>query len=196
MEMKTKRLASLLAASGLAVIGGIGLGVAQGDSAVPAVSANTQSRVTDTDSAQARAFGVLRRTQQASDGIATTAKGPFGANLNLARRVMSEAGEVRVVPADDDYLCLRGEDSVGSVWTCTPTAVAANGRLVLSVRTPGEASVPLYGLVPDGVKTVALTDAAGVRKLPVTDNVYGAIADEPTSVEYTDANGTESVQVP
>jgi hypothetical protein len=196
MKVTKNRLASLLAVGGLAVVGGAGIGVAQGDPAAPIVSANTQARVTAIGADQASAFGILRRDQRASDAIATNAKGPFGANLTLARRVTGDAGDVRVVPANDDYLCLRGEDSVGSVWTCTPTDVAEAGRLVLSLRTPGSSSVPVYGVVPDGVKSVTLTDATGTRALAVDNNVYTVVADSPTSVEYSDGSGTETVRVP
>jgi hypothetical protein len=190
------RLSTALAVAGVAFTGAIGIGAAEGQSTVEPPSAETQPRAMAVDPVQAQAFEVLRRPQRDSDALPGKVKGPFGANLDLARRVSGPAGDVRVVPASDGQLCLRAEDGSGSAWTCVSTARAKAGLLMLTLRGEGVADVNLYGLVPDGIRSVSLQDASGSRQLSVLDNVYTAISSDPKTLSFDGGSGAQTVSVP
>lgn len=133
--------------------------------------------------AESARFAVLRAPHGAADAIDPIhpGSGPMGANPALARTVREprgglSAGLVAVVPARG-AVCLRvpfGHQV--AQWWCQRTALAARGHLLMAVRPAGRlrASMQLLiGLVPDGVRSVLVRAAHGVRRIvAVRRNVY------------------------
>jgi hypothetical protein len=142
---------------------------------------------------EAARFAILRSPHSSADAFVPlrAGSGPFGANPALARavrepRVGLSSGLVSVVPARG-AVCLRVP--VGVVlaqWWCQPTAAAARGLLLGAVRPGGPLRASnqlIVGLVPDGVRSVVITAARGVRRrVGVIDNVYDTQIFAPESV--------------
>ena len=143
---------------------------------------------------QAEGFAILRRPQSEADLLpadrvdqlergAVAAR--CGLNAGLARRALTQIGEVWVVPGNE-HVALVADGGA----TCAQTEIAAQQGLVLwGSSVDMRPNVVAHGLVPDGVAEVTLF-AAGepVRFLapraeptlvPVTlavkENVYGAM---------------------
>ena len=154
----------------------------------------TSPEVRSVPAAQAAAFAILRRPLRASDAFEAIrpGAGPLGANPALARTVREPAGGlsagiVSVVPANG-ALCLRVPFSFdgGAQWFCQPLAAAREGRLIMALRPAGPLRAGeqlLVGLVPDGVRTVTVTAAAGSpRTVPVRSGVYDVQLSTPRRV--------------
>jgi hypothetical protein len=169
---------SVAAAAGLssALSAGTGTPVVRPRAALP--------EVRTVPAAEAAAFAILRQPLHASDAFAQIhpGAGPDGANPNLARTLREpagglSAGTVSVVPADG-WVCLR-VPFVGiraAQWWCQTLAQARAGRLLMALRPAGPLRASdqlLIGLVPDGVRSVTITAAGGVRRVvAVRENVY------------------------
>jgi hypothetical protein len=138
-------------------------------------------------------FAILRRPRREADAFVPlrAGSGPLGANPALARSVREpraglSSGIVSVVPARR-AICLRVPVG-GAVaqWWCQPTAATVRGELLGAVRPSGplRASYQLIvGLVPDGVRSVQITAAHGIRRtVAVRHNVYDVQIFAPQSV--------------
>jgi hypothetical protein len=144
---------------------------------------------------QAESFAVLRRPQRENDRLPEGRWGEFevgrrarrGLNPALARRVTTPAGEVWVIPGDG-YISL----DLGGRMTCNPTEHAARQGMVTwtSRRSTGQGIV--HGLIPDGVEEVTLITAADTSSIVrVSENVYGAVLDQPfKSLRFSGPTGT------
>ncbi len=142
---------------------------------------------------EAARFAILRAPRSASDAIdpVRAGAGPLGANIALARSVREprgglSAGLVFVVPARG-AVCLRVPFShLLAQWWCQHTAAAASGRLLMAVRPGGPLRASnqlIIGLVPDGVPSVLVTAAGGVRRsVAVRRNVYETQIYAPRSI--------------
>jgi hypothetical protein len=130
---------------------------------------------------QAESFAILRRRQLESDRLPRSrwqefdlgAMGHLGLNSALARRAVTPAGDVWVVPGSG-YLCL----AVAGGMTCNSTDSAARRGMVTwtSRRSTGQGIV--QGLVPDGVEEITLVTADNASTaVQVSENVYGAVLD-------------------
>jgi hypothetical protein len=147
--------------------------------------APTLTEVRAVPPAEAAAFAILRRPLRATDVFAAVhpGSGPVGANPSLARTLNEpigglSVGVVSVVPANG-WVCLRVPFAQGGAqWWCQTLALARMGKLVLALRPAGPLRAGeqlLVGLVPDGVRTVTVSGAGGVRHtVPVRSNVYDA----------------------
>jgi hypothetical protein len=134
--------------------------------------------------AEAAAFAILRRPLRRSDAFAQIHRGagPAGANPDLARTLREpagglSAGSVSVVPAAAS-VCLRAPfvGATAAQWWCQPLAQARQGRLLMALRPAGPLRASnelLIGLVPDGVRSVTVSAAGGLRRtVAVRENVY------------------------
>lgn len=142
---------------------------------------------------EAALFAILRRPRTAADAFTAVraGAGPDGANPSLARSVREPAsalsrGLVSVVAARGG-VCLRVPVGTRlSQWWCQHTALAARGLLLMASRPPGRlraSNQVIVGLVPDGVRSVVIAAAGGVRRVvDVHDNVYDAQIYAPVSV--------------
>jgi hypothetical protein len=91
-----------------------------------------------------------------------------GLNSALARRAVTQIGDVWVVPGNG-YLALVVAGGVG----CTETGVVAEKGTMVWTSDDGQGIV--HGLVPDGVTEVTLVDSRNAAaSVLVRDNVYGA----------------------
>jgi hypothetical protein len=148
------------------------------------------------DASQAGAFGVLRTSQQSGDALDPGGGAPFGANGELARAVRTPEGTVRVVPGNG-WLCLRAEDSVGSVWTCGPNEQVEVTGLLLTLRDPeGDSPSTVYGLVPDQIDGAVLRSAGAEDQLEISQNVFAGRVKAPDSVTLSSPQGKVTVNVP
>lgn len=124
-----------------------------------------------------------------SPGIANA-----GGNRELTRAVAVPSGRKLYVTPASGQVCLSDvlQNSCGS------TSNASAGYLVeLEICAPGLANGQsrIFGLVPDGVTSVAV-QGAGSTRASVTDNVYDAeISGAPSGVSFTNAAGVEQ-QIP
>jgi hypothetical protein len=143
--------------------------------------------------AEAASFAILRRPLRSTDAFAAVhaGSGPVGANPALARTLSEpksglSVGAVSVVPANG-WVCLRVPLAKGGAqWWCQTLALAQRGKLVMALRPAGPLRAGeqlLVGLVPDGVRTVTVTAAGGVRRsVPVRSNVYDVQIYAPQSI--------------
>jgi len=163
---------------------GISSVLSQGASTPIARTQAPPREVRTVPAAQAAAFAILRQPLRRSDAFAQIhpGAGPAGANPNLARTLHEpvgglSAGSVSVVPARGS-LCLRAPfvGALAAQWWCQPIAQARQGRLLMALRPAGPLRAGnelLIGLVPDGVRSVTVTAAGGVRRtVAVRENVY------------------------
>lgn len=197
----------------LAISAALAVGVAKltaGGPAAPTPNAATPdvAEVQSVPAREAALFGVLRSPRTSADEFVPLREGagPLGANPALARTVHEprrglSAGVVSVVPARG-AICMRVPyGRVLAQWWCQRTGLAARGLLLSAVRPGGRlrASEQLViGLVPDGVRTVVVTAAHGVRRVvAVRENVYETqIFDPHRVVIRLPAGGTVSYAAP
>lgn len=106
----------------------------------------------------------------------------FGINARLARQVAVRDGRGVWLLPGNGFVCigLRGAHDTGMGQGCNTADAARAGAL-----TAGD-GVNVFGIVPDGVRSVAVTDAdTGLRHdEQVTDNVY-ELAYKPATVSLT-----------
>ncbi len=168
-----------------------------GAGTTPPASADAPRMIDRSADEQTANFAVLRRQTAAEDDPGTGPKGPFGANLRLARRVATGAGVVRVVPANG-AMCLRADTRTGAAWACVSTADARTGRLILSLREPGAtATEAVFALVPDDARDVSAGTAGAKSNVVVESNVVALADTEADTLSFTDAGGQQrSVLLP
>lgn len=143
---------------------------------------------------QAESFAILRRPRIESDrlpaGHGETFEGGLigrcGLNPDLARRAVTQLGEVWVVPGSG-YIALV----VGGI-VCDRTPVAARQGMVTWTSDSGALQDLVHGLVPDGVSEVCLRAANDASTtVAVNDNVYGTVLDgHLRSVRFVGPAGT------
>jgi hypothetical protein len=138
-------------------------------------------KLVEVSAQQAESFAVLRRPQRQSDRLPESRWEAFevgmrarrGLNPALARRVITPAGDVWVVPGNG-HISL----AVDGGTTCNRTEHAARRGMVTwtSRRSTGQGIV--HGLVPDGVEEVTLNTATDTSTtIRIDENVYGAVLD-------------------
>lgn len=200
--MKTSNWAPIvgatIAAAALAAtaVGSTSDGTQDGARATPP-PADSAAMVSQSPSDQAATYAVLKREKRASDDPGTGPKGPFGSNLELARKVQTSAGTVRVVPANE-AICLRADTKTGSAWACTSTADAKAGRLILSMRRPGsQVTEAVFALIPDEVRSVAADVGDAKPRISVTDNIAALESTTADALVITDVDGAQrSILIP
>lgn len=135
-------------------------------------------KVTAVSAQQAESFAILRRPQAEGDRMPESRRtafaggmiGRLGLNPALARRAMTQLGEVWVVPGNG-YIAL----DVGGMG-CDRTEVAASRGMVTWTSASGGLQDLVHGLVPDGVEEVTLLAVNNASTtVIVNENVYGAI---------------------
>jgi hypothetical protein len=129
---------------------------------------------------QAESFAILRRLQIEGDRLpqahGDTREGGLigrcGLNPELARRALTELGDVWVVPGNG-YIALV----VGGM-VCNRTEIAARQGMVTWTSGSNASQDLVHGLVPDGVSEVSLFAVNGEsRTVTVADNVYATALD-------------------
>ena len=200
-----------LALIAVLLLGGSAAGIAVADSLSPASIGNrVLPDVGAIDPTITATLGVFRRPEASSDVPPTaTVKAAgfivehFGANPALSRLalVTSQGIPVYLSPAQDGA-CLF--DSTGSSALCATTAQIQAGQATggdgCSPDLPSD-QVEIAGIVPDGAKNATLTLSNGTTEpLAVKNNVYIVRTDRsaplPTTVQWTTADGPQSVEAP
>jgi hypothetical protein len=138
----------------------------------------TRPKVAMISAEQAESFAILRRPQIESDQLpksygeafAGGVIGRCGLNPELARRGVTQLGDVWVVPGNG-YIALV----VGGL-VCNRTEIAARQGMVTWTSDSDPPQDLVHGLVPDGVREVALLATNDTSTaVAVNDNVYGTV---------------------
>jgi hypothetical protein len=154
-----------------------------------------------------RAFSVLGRPQVRGDalpaGRTTNAPAYYADQIHHVASTVALGGVAKPAPAEvyiaggvDDRVCLivlpPSSAGSGPAGVCQSASMAAEGKTFLTMERNGGADVDVFGVVPDGVRTVKLTLADGrVSELPVIDNVYSATVPAPMrELTFTGPQGT------
>lgn len=152
-------------------------------------------------------FSVFRRPAGPADQMPPATRNALaaataaaGVNLDDARAVAaSGTGAVWAIPGPQQA-CLAQPDPIdGFAVSCALIDQAAHGHLWTGLNgLPGQAAgdVQLAILVPDGVQTVTAVATDGTNHTTsVTDNVAFADLSNAQSVQFNDADGTETIPV-
>jgi hypothetical protein len=164
----------------------------------------SEPAVQSVDASAASGFGFLRAAQTAADrlpaAVAAVAHLPYGANVELSRRVAwSDGAEVYAIPGRD-FICTVVPNADGATAGCQPTDAILTGKgtgpaLIHSAKTDA-----VYAVVPDGVSGVTLGLASGKTiDVPVQNGGYYAevpTSDAPRTISYDGPNGAVTQQVP
>jgi hypothetical protein len=138
------------------------------------------AKVAAVSAEQAESFAILRRPQVESDWLPESQWeifdggliGRCGLNPDLARRAVTPAGDVWVVPGRGHIGLYMGD------LGCDRTEVAARRGMVTWTSLRSGLQDLVHGLVPDGVEEVTLLAANHASTtVVVNDNVYGAVLD-------------------
>jgi hypothetical protein len=164
----------------------------------------SEPAVQSVDATTADSFGFLQRAQTAADrvpvSVAAAAQLPYGANVELSRRVASGDGAVVYAVPGRDFICTVVPDADGATAGCQTTDSIEKGNgtgpaLIQSAKTDA-----VYAVVPDGVKSVTLGLESGKTiDVPVQDGGYYVevpTSDAPQTIAYDGPNGAVTQQVP
>jgi hypothetical protein len=174
------------------------------DAERPAAAPATTHGVTP---ALARSLAVLDRGVTASDALPAMWKRQIesndaapGALLDQARRVAAgrKDSSTWVIPAGSKVCLAQAENGAFSV-NCSDLAEIRDGALATGTGSAlGTApdQVRVLGLLPDGVRDVAVLTADGNRQpVAVTENVYDALAPKQgAQLTWSDASGKPHVE--
>lgn len=189
------------------VVLGIGVvsvaAIAASDDAIRPPDASEQA-VATVEPVAADSFDFLNEQQTDADrvpaNIAANVRLPYGANVELSRRVAWGNGtEVFAIPGRG-FICTIVPNPDGSTGGCQPTDAIASGvnsgpALVHSAKID-----QVYAVVPDGVESVTLGLESGKTvDVAVQDGGYYAevsTEDPARTVSYGGPNGAVTQQVP
>ncbi|HEX8074410.1 MAG TPA: hypothetical protein VF545_05465 [Thermoleophilaceae bacterium] len=158
---------------------------------------------------QAAVTGELLRPQTTSDKVPLEIArkladgGQYGVNVEFARRA-ARVGRADIWLAPGDRaICLIATDlrgiKGGFSVDCQPPAKVATGNLyvtLISGRDPEVGQTTVFGVVPDGVPRVTVTDDDGSRRVvPVSRNVYAARGGRARWVEFDTRAGHQRTRV-
>ncbi len=141
-----------------------------------------------------------RIPQATAEQIATHI--PFGANLDLSKRVAWNGDTTVYAVPGRDYICLVVPNADGATTGCLPPQLIADGTRIGPALIRSDASVALYAVVPDGVRSVTLGLESGKTiDVPVQNGGYYVevpTSDEPKTISYDGPGGavTQDVRVP
>lgn len=177
----------------LVVVGALSAGVfASGTNNTPATPPLRATPVGTVDPALAAAYGVLRRSQSASDIPSREDPGAMkeGANLQLARRVAATPGDDVYLAPSSNGACLLS--SAGREVGCFALGLLLSGddaaSIICAPSLPA-GQIEVYGLLPDGASQARIVLADGsAAPLTVANNFYSYTAPKsaslPVAVEW------------
>lgn len=136
-------------------------------------------QVTTIDESAQQAMEVLDEPREPSDAMPTnvaeaideTAK--FGMNPDLSRESIDTlSNDVYVIPAHD-HICSSLTVGDGANLSCAETADVAAGKVGPTTVTLGGGAIAIYGIVPDGVRSVTVdTGTSGASTVETSNNAY------------------------
>lgn len=115
------------------------------------------------------------------------------ANPKLAREVGGK--RIYLGQMGNGFICMSVAGSEGRVTTaCQTPETISQGHLWLGVGGTAESEERIYGVAPDGVSDVLLTQAGGEnRDARVVNNIYASPQGSPTArIEWTGGNGAKA----
>lgn len=153
-------------------------------------------QVTEVEPEAEEAVSLLEEQRSAADVVPAEVaemveeKVDFGTNADLARLAVGNVShEVFVVPGRD-RVCLAFTIEDGASFNCPSTDDIAAGKAGPTTIALAGGTTGVFGIVPDGVETVALyTDGPGVINVPIDDNVYYTAVPAGVMVQRLDYTG-------
>jgi hypothetical protein len=117
----------------------------------------------------------------------------FGRNPHLARLSIGNAtNAVYLVPAHD-HVCVVLTDAEGASVACPSTEDIARGQAGPGTAGLADRDIAIYGVVPNGVKSVLVnTDGSSTIEMPTENNAYYTVVPAGTpirTVSYTGPSG-------
>jgi hypothetical protein len=174
--------------------------VAQDDDGTPVAPGGDVAQVTAVESTARQAASVLERSRHASDELPDEvmeridAEPRFGMNPGLARRaIASPSSSLYLVPANG-HVCAALTVGEGASLSCPETVDLAAGQSSAATVLLAGGAIAIYGLVPDGVETVAVdTSYDGLEQAEVTGNAYMAVVPGGTELDSVTYDGPSGV---
>jgi hypothetical protein len=163
MRRMKKVTAALVLTATLGAGAGIGLAQAGGDDPPPAWSPTTTDAAVPATADQKEAYSVLATAQRPEDVAnvqvqTLAARSDVGFDATGARIVGATAtGPIWLFPVNGG-LCLGLEDTAGGA---IGAACEATADVVARGTTIGDGTA-IYGIVPDGVTAITVTNASGI----------------------------------
>lgn len=202
--MFSKRYALLgLVVVGIAAVGVGAIATGSDDGAVRPPDASERA-IEELESDAAASFGFLRKAQTPADRlparVAADTRLPYGANVELSRRVAWGNGtQVFAVPGRG-FMCTVVPSEHGSTGGCQTTAGLVEGTRSGPSLIHSATIDKVYAVVPDGVAEVELGLESGkALQVQVQNGGYYTevpTVDPPRTVTYEGLNGTIVQQVP
>jgi hypothetical protein len=158
---------------------------------------------------QAAVVGELRRPQTPADKVPLAIAreladgGSYGVNVEFARRAATVGRAELWLAPGDRAVCLIATDLAGirggfSV-DCKPPRDVAVGKLystLITGKDPETGQTTVFGVAPNGVRAVTVTDDHGARRvLPVRHNVFAVEGGRARWVEFDTAAGHQRTRV-
>lgn len=189
-----KKLAGLVAAGLLLAAGGVSVAVSASEEAAPSGQAEQVSQPRSLSPQGPRAVGAFERPASAPPIETRQILAQNGIkNAKLARKVGGKG--IYVGQMDAGFLCLSVAGAEGRVTsTCQTPETISQGHLWLAISGAVESEPRVYGVAPDGVSEVLLTDAQGQNnRTAVVNNIYAAPQDSQTArIEWDSPNGAKA----
>lgn len=140
-----------------------------------------------------QSVSATQRPAPGPTGRAASAMADMGiTNAKLAREVDDK--QVFVGKMGSELICMSVGGGGRLTTTCQSPQPLSQGHLWLGVGGTAEKTERVYGIAPDGVSEVLLTDARGKNdRVDVRNNVFAAPRDTATArIEWQGANGAEA----
>ncbi len=188
----SKRYSALTATVLLLAVGTAGAVAAGDDSNPPSVG---HERVQAVDSGAAAAVGLLEEQRTSTDGMPRqvaarmAAHAPFGVNPDLSRLAIGNAtNSVYVIPARG-RVCASLTVGEGANLICPSTDDVAKGRSAPATVTLETGGIAIYGIVPDGVKSVTVRTAGSSADVAIERNAYYTVVPPGTALRTVGYDG-------
>lgn len=194
--MKTKRYTSTaLIAAVLAAVAAVAASAE--NSSVSENPAHGYAQVTSVEPAASAAAAVLDRSRGPGDALpadlaeALDSQAHFGMNPALSRRALAETmHSLYLVPANG-HVCAVLTVGEGGSTTCSTTGELASGSAGPATASVEGEAIAVWGMVPDGVGSVAVAAGSASTSVDTEDNAYLAILPAGAPVEAVSWDGPE-----
>jgi hypothetical protein len=196
------RIVLVVVLCGLGLVGAVALADG-GESSSGAAGAGI-AQVSEIERAASDALSVLAAPRNQSDSMPSEVGQRigedhlYGVNPALSRLALGSISNALYVLPGRGYVCASLTVADGASLNCTETSELAAGRAGAATITLVDQNIGVYGLVPNGVETVAInTGSTSTTRADVEGNAYFGVLPKGTalrSVAYEGPSG--SVEYP